>query len=117
MFPLRVILVTDPCGHPLPGDYAQYVIGQRYYLADSWHWPLLTANNLGVPKGVNVGFMDGIPLTLIPMKLLRRLLPSGFYSYFFMAGGLLGLAAYGCGICIAKRRRAALHAGSRGCHS
>lgn len=72
--------------HPLAGDEALNVIGQRYYLADSWHWPPLMAKNLIPPEGVNVAFMDAIPLLLVPLKVVRGILPTGFHIVFLWLG-------------------------------
>lgn len=68
--------------HPLSGDEALNVIGQRYYLADSWHWPVLMTKNLVPPEGINVAFMDTIPLLLVPLKVVRSILPPGFHLVF-----------------------------------
>ncbi len=83
MMPLGVVFVTHPFLHPINGDPAQNIIGQRYFIADSWRWPLLLAKNLVPPNGVNVAFMDSIPLAVIPMKLIRGLLPPGAYPLYF----------------------------------
>src|SRR3974390_2968170 len=50
MIPLRVILSTDSLDHPVAGDVALNVVGQRYFVADSWRWPLLTAKSLVTPE-------------------------------------------------------------------
>lgn len=60
----------------LNGDPAEYLTAQRYFLGDSWHWPLLHTTLLNRPEGVNVAFADAIPIILLPSKLLRHWLPS-----------------------------------------
>ena len=82
MIPVHSILAIDPFSQPVRSDPAQNVIGERYYLADSWRWPLLVAKNLVTPNGTNVAFMDAIPLILIPLKLFRRFLPQGFQAVY-----------------------------------
>lgn len=62
------------------GDRAQHVIGQRYFIADAWRWPLLTTRLLAGPQGVNISLTDSIPLAAIVTKLFRSVLPQGFTS-------------------------------------
>lgn len=82
MVPEQSIFAIHTFSHPLSGDISQNVIGERYYLHDSWRWPLLVAKNLVTPYGTNVAFMDAIPIILIPLKLFRRFLPPGFHAVF-----------------------------------
>jgi len=65
---------------PLAGDLAQAAIGQRYFVADAWHWTLLRAD--GLADGVNIAMTDSIPLEAVAIKLLRPALPAGFYGIF-----------------------------------
>jgi hypothetical protein len=57
-------------------DYAQHVIGGRYFIADAWRWPLLIVPDLGTPPGTNIGMTDSIPIAALGVKLLR-----GWYGY------------------------------------
>jgi hypothetical protein len=82
MIPAHLIFASDALAHPVAGDVAVHVIGQRYFVADSWRWPLLTAKPLVTPEGTNIAFMDSIPLIAIPMKVFRHYLPPGFHSIF-----------------------------------
>jgi hypothetical protein len=80
VFPLDFLLGRIDEAHPPSGDLAQHIIGQRYFLADAWRWPLLQADNLAVPYGVNIAFVDAIPLLALLLKLLAPLLPLGFHG-------------------------------------
>lgn len=60
------------------GDVAQHVVGQRAFLQDSWHWPLLRTTMLDAPGGLNIAMADANPLAVLPLKLVGFLLPPGF---------------------------------------
>ncbi|MGI3778745.1 MAG: DUF6311 domain-containing protein, partial [Janthinobacterium lividum] len=60
------------------GDVAQHVVGQRAFLQDSWHWPLLRTTMLDAPGGLNIAMADANPLAMLPLKLVGFLLPAGF---------------------------------------
>ncbi len=81
MFPVHAIFATDSLIYPLPGtDAAVHAVGQRYFVKDSWRWPLLLIKPLATPEGTNVAFTDSIPLMALGMKIFRRFLPPGFHS-------------------------------------
>lgn len=58
------------------GDFAEHIVGGRYFIADAWRWPLLSVPGLGPPPGTNIGLTDSIPLAALAAKLLR-----GIYGY------------------------------------
>jgi hypothetical protein len=77
-FPLAFLL---PSISTVPnGDAAQHAIAQRYFIGDAWRWPLLLVPALGAPDGMNIAFLDGIPLQALVLKLLRGVLPQGFHG-------------------------------------
>jgi hypothetical protein len=76
--PDRVFL-AHPLLRGFEGDTAQSVIGQRYFLAEPWHWPVLLAHRLAWPAGTNVALTDSLPIALLPLKLFAAWLPPGFY--------------------------------------
>jgi hypothetical protein len=81
------------------GDLAINVIAQRFFLADEWRWPLLQTLKLDAPRGVNIGYLDGIPIIALPMKLFASWLPQGqhaVYLWYAVAGMLQPLAAVWC---------------------
>lgn len=65
------------------GDRAQHIVGQRYFLAQPWHWPLLVADALVPPNGTNIAFTDSIPLLSMATKLVSGLLPAGVQTISF----------------------------------
>ncbi|KXV26511.1 DUF6311 domain-containing protein [Gluconobacter japonicus] len=100
---------------PVFQDGIQAVAGQRYFLNDVWHWPLLDTKFLFAPKGASVAMTDSTPLLLLLLKPFVPLLPVGFVPYrlwlifcFVMqaVSAVLALAAAG------ERRVLALIAGA-----
>lgn len=80
LIPLWQVFPAHPLTRMLAGDTAQSIIGQRYFLGEPWHWPLLHVSRLSSPAGLNVAFTDSIPLVLMPLKMLAlAYLPRGFY--------------------------------------
>lgn len=59
-------------------DLSQALIGARYFIFDSWHFPLLKTKLLGAPDGTVIIFTDSIPLFAIIAKLIWFILPKGF---------------------------------------
>lgn len=83
MFPKRAVFATDIRVRPVyEYDAAMNVYGQRYFTKDAWRWPPLQVKTLGAPEGTNVGFMDGIPLAELVVKVFRRFLPPDFHSVY-----------------------------------
>ena len=59
------------------GDAAQHAVAQRYFIASPWAWPPLNVTWLA---GLNLAFMDGIPLLALPLKVLAPVLQAGFHG-------------------------------------
>ncbi len=79
-FPPWAILGMAPPGAPDSPDYAVHVVGQRYFLLDHWHWPLLVARALGAPLGTNIGLTDSLPFLLLVLRPFASVLPAGFQA-------------------------------------
>ncbi len=79
-FPLWAVLGLPPPGAPASPDFAQHVVGQRYFLQEGWHWPLLVAQRLDAPHGTNIALTDSLPLLALVLKPFAALLPSGFQA-------------------------------------
>jgi len=77
LIPPDVMLAGPPCAAGSECDIRQHIIGQRYFIADSWHWKLLVARALDWPDGTNIAFTDSIPAMALVGRLLRPLLPPG----------------------------------------
>ena len=62
-------------------DAAQQIIGLRYFVADSWRFPIFRTALLSPPNGVNIIFTDSIPLAAVFTKLFRWILPKHFHYF------------------------------------
>jgi hypothetical protein len=71
------------------GDAAMQLGGFRYFVHDSWHFPLLRTTFIDPPTGLNVLFVDAIPLVALPCKLLAPIIGTNFNPF-----GLWMLACY-----------------------
>ena len=80
IFPASLLFAWDGVSGTSLTDPIQHIVGQRYFIADAWRWPLLSAKNLA--GGTNIGLTDSIPAMALATKLLRGLLPPGFQSIF-----------------------------------
>ncbi len=100
VFPLPFLFPSGSDMAPFPaGDMAQHVVGQRYFIADAWRWPLLVVPSLGKPGGAHIGLTDSIPLLALLLKLLRSLLPPHFEGiglWYAIAWTLQPVAAVWC---------------------
>src|SRR5271165_6678302 len=73
MFPTAAIFARDTRVRPMIGyDADVEVYAQRYFTKDAWRWPLLWVKTLGAPEGINVGYVDGVPLIQLTVKLFRH---------------------------------------------
>jgi hypothetical protein len=97
-FPLDFIFPIP--GKELPGgDAGQHIIGQRYFIGEAWGWPLLHVRGLMAPVGINLAFVDGIPLMGLALKLLAPVLPANFHGiglWYALAWLLQPVAAVFC---------------------
>jgi hypothetical protein len=82
IFPLSVVFPHLGSDLAIGADAAQHIVGQRYFIADAWHWPLLDTTLLAGPAGTNIGLTDSIPLMALGAKLVRGVLPPGFHTIF-----------------------------------
>ncbi len=53
-------------------DMVQVLVAYFYYVQSSWHLPLFYVSALGTPAGVNVVFMDVVPIVALAGKLIRN---------------------------------------------
>lgn len=83
IFPSEMLVPRAGAAFAPQGDAAQHAIAQRYFLTDAWRWPPLLAANLRPPEGVNIAFVDGIPLLALVLKAALPLLPEGFHGIGF----------------------------------
>ena len=86
IFPLAALDGTLSLTHPVNGDTAQHIVGQRYFLADQWRWPPLITRLIDAPNGVNIALTDSIPLAALLAKPWYRWLPHGaHFVYLWVA--------------------------------
>ncbi len=95
MLPIPLILGTGrfweyPAG-TVPGsisDMAQVLVANLYFTQGAWTWPLLMVPELMPPRGVNIFWMDAVPLVALIGKVLFAV--SGHYT------NLLGFYLFAC---------------------
>jgi hypothetical protein len=108
VFPLDFLFPGSLPHAALPeGDMGQHVVGQRYFIADAWRWPLLVVPSLGAPDGTNIGLTDSIPLLALILKAIAAWLPAGFDGiglWYGIAWTLQPVAAVWCLRTVGERR-------------
>ncbi len=55
------------------GDAGSGLAAFRYYVNEPWSFPLLQANAINEPEGVNIAFTDSLPLLALVAKALKPL--------------------------------------------
>lgn len=60
-------------------DASQHIAGWQFYAQDEWHFPLLKTTRINSPDGVNIAFMDSIPLAALLFKPFVNWLPAQFH--------------------------------------
>ncbi len=78
-----------------PTDFSSHLIGYRAYVNDAWHWPLFETSTLNVPVGLNLLYMDGLPLVALFAKILRPVVPSFLHTVRANPFGLWLVLSYG----------------------
>ncbi|HEV2610854.1 MAG TPA: DUF6311 domain-containing protein [Noviherbaspirillum sp.] len=86
IYPLAFLLGVS--GFFETADPANHVSGWLFYAEDEWRFPLLQTERLNHPEGVNIAFMDSIPLPAILFKFFSHYLPAGFH-YFGLWHGVI----------------------------
>ena len=104
-FPLGFLDGGDAFWRYPKGDYAQHIIGGRYFIADAWRWPLLIVPDLGLPPGTNIGLTDSIPIAALVAKLvrdwygyLRPYLPIWIFLCYLLQGPACAIGLYALGV-------------------
>lgn len=81
---LAVYLIVYPWGHvfgttpywDMPfQDERQSLIGYRYFLDGSWHWPVFASDAINVPYTKSVAFLDCVPLWALVNKAIATIVP------------------------------------------
>ncbi|MBX3228435.1 MAG: hypothetical protein KIT84_07270 [Labilithrix sp.] len=66
---------TSPFWEYPPTDFSFHLIGWREFVQEPWTYPLLLSRKLEEPEGVNVLYMDSLPLVALAAKAVRGLVP------------------------------------------
>lgn len=86
IFPMDALNGTISLTHPVSGDTAQHIVGQRYFLADHWHWPPFVTQLIDAPYGVNIALTDSTPLVAMLARPWHDWLPYGaHFIYLWVA--------------------------------
>ncbi len=56
-------------------DERMALMGYRYFLADSWHWPVFLNDAVNVPYAKSVAFLDCIPIWALVNKGIATIIP------------------------------------------
>ena len=75
-------------------DMAQVLVGYLYYVQSPWYLPLFYVPALGTPTGVNVVFMDVVPIVALIGKLIHSLtgtIVNPYGAYLFLCFVLPGV--------------------------
>ena len=76
------------------GDMAQVLVGYLYYVQGPWNLPLFYVSALGTPAGMNVIFMDVVPIVALIGKLIHSLTGATvnlYGGYLFLCFALPGV--------------------------
>ncbi len=86
-------------------DFNAYLVAWQYFLHDTWRWPLLDLPEMGYPEGGSVLFNDGLPIGVIPSKVIYQLAgvmvnPFGFWIFttYVLLGGFTSRLVHACGV-------------------
>lgn len=63
---------SDFWNYPV-GDAEMMVTGWNYFVHDAWHWPLALTKMTQAPRGLNILFLDSIPLVSFVSKIVGSL--------------------------------------------
>lgn len=68
------------------GDAGSGLAALRYYLDEPWGFPLLQADTINTPEGVNLAFTDSLPILALLAKVLRPLGigPGQWWSWWYL---------------------------------
>ena len=104
-FPLGVLDGSATFWRYPKSDFAEHIIGGRYFIADAWRWPLLIVPDLGPPPGTNIGMTDSIPIAALVAKLLRDwygylrpYLPIWIFLCYLLQGPACAIGLYVLGV-------------------
>jgi hypothetical protein len=95
---LPFVLGTSTFWDYPPTDWSSHVVGYRAYVLDGWHFPIFFTSTLEAPRGLNLLYMDALPIVALPAKLLAPLgphLPSALRALWMNPFGAWVALSYG----------------------
>lgn len=92
-FGLSYVLGNGPFWSWPAGDAAMMLTGWNYFIHDQWHWPLALTLGRDPPQGINLLYLDAIPVVAFVGKLLRPILGTEWHPYGLWHGLLYVLQA------------------------
>jgi len=75
VYGLRHLLGTSAYWEVPEQDERMAVMGYRYFLADTWHWPVFLNHAINVPYAKSVAFLDCIPVWALLNKAIATIIP------------------------------------------
>jgi hypothetical protein len=81
VFGLQYVLGTSAFWSYPVGDAVTMLTGWNYFVHESWHFPLTLTHATNPPGGVNIIYMDSIPIVAIFAKLIATLTSAQFHPY------------------------------------
>lgn len=67
------LIGTGPRWEHAGDDHVAYLVSWHYFAADAWRFPLFDVPAMGYPEGGSVLFNDGLPLAVLPVKIIAHL--------------------------------------------
>ncbi len=75
VYGVRHLLGTNAYWQMPEQDERMALMGYRYFLADSWHWPIFLNDAVNVPYTKSVAFLDCIPIWALVNKGIATIIP------------------------------------------
>ncbi len=71
-------------------DVGTYITGLRYYIRDSWHFPLFYTSTLQFPDGASIIFTDSLPLLAVAAKILYKMtgVEWNYFGHWFVVSNI-----------------------------
>jgi hypothetical protein len=88
------VLGTSPFWTYPPTDFSSHLVGWREFVQEPWTFPLLLSKRLDPPEGLDIVFLDSLPLVALVAKALRGIVPDGLRTMFLNPLGWWQVVSY-----------------------
>ncbi len=78
-----------------PRDFNSHLIGYRMYMLDAWRFPLFFTATMDEPRGLNLLYMDALPIVALPAKVIAPIVPSFLKTVVWNPFGWWPVVSYG----------------------